>query len=563
MIKIPFNALPDITRERFSAVTRGASPKPILHSQTSQRAPYVLWSIVAIGAIFTSGYVAYEHFGWPFLPTTGTTAFIHVGCFAVLFYAVLAMLRRRLQDMNSPFRRGEYLLGSMLVIAKDENLVLRPLRNVQHIQSTHVHRNGVYGHTEIVFTFSDGHRHQANVQGKDKALTITTLYQRTRQALAEAAASGNIQYIRDNDVFFEAVQEGLVSDPSYADREPATQGSHLAKPIPTLLRWASVPAIVIAIVVAVPLSFVRDYISESVGIREVATMSPGVIRNWVDSYYYGDLVRDELLPAASLRVAQEQNNVSALRDFLQEFPNSRYSDRARELVHQRFQTATAEFRSSAAQKDPSLVPFVEGLMAWLEAHDSPAIPVHFEAPDAATLAEIDASLSAEGRPVIPIAPHFTAEYSQPREGTITEAISQGLATVFPSDIISFLHAGRRPAPTEEVPWVHVRYVIRPSGAIFTDRQNGQQFVGIHVDFEVAMHCPGAAPFEYRLEVAPPSHFSVSYSDRSSGPSNGLVYTTMARLAFERLANETPQVFFEPGTPVFERAAGAAAAGEGK
>ena len=40
--------------------------------------------------------------------------------------------------------------------------------------------------------------------------------------------------------------------------------------------------------------------------------------------------------------------------------------------------------------------------------------------------------------------------------------------------------------------VDVSYVVAPSGAIYVDESDNRQFVGIHVDFQVAMKIPGVA-----------------------------------------------------------------------
>ena len=148
----------------------------------------------------------------------------------------------------------------------------------------------------------------------------------------------------------------------------------------------------------------------------------------------------------------------------------------------------------------------------------------------------------------------------PRENQITEVLQQGFATVFPNDIVSMAHAGRiLPGVVSPVPTVDIAYEIRPSGTTFTDEQNGSEFVGIHVTFDVSMHIPDdPTTHAFSVGVEPPNHFTVSYQDYgggAGGPSDGAVYSTMSRLAFERLGSSVTMAFFRPGTEAFNLAAG--------
>ena len=201
--------------------------------------------------------------------------------------------------------------------------------------------------------------------------------------------------------------------------------------------------------------------------------------------------------------------------------------------------------------------FMAALLTWLEANNSPPVQVRFAPPDSATLSAMDATLAARSANVSPIAPHFTAEVSAPRESQITTVFQRGFHAVFPEDVMSLVHAGRVDTSVAGgVPTFDIQYAVRPSGATFTDESNGREFVGIHVEFDVSMHIPGdPTTHQFTVGVQPPSHFSVSYQDSMGGPSDGVVYSTMARLAFEHLSGRISMTFFRPGTEAFTQAAG--------
>ncbi|MEM7604577.1 MAG: hypothetical protein AAF411_04405 [Myxococcota bacterium] len=560
-IKIPFNALPEQTRARFVGAVSGTGTQPIHAQTTSKTGAYFLWSFVAFGALVAAFTVASDGFGSMYWGRQDTDMLIgYVLAFFVGGYALLAMIRRFVRDKSTPYRRGRYLFGTDLVDAtKDAEIVIWPLAQLQSVQAVHQHTNGVYSSTFIHFHFGNK-RETLNIRGKAKAETMLNELARTRRAIADAAAARDMQLLQQLDIFAEVRGGQVWNEPNAAAQVAKhVSGNHRASSIPFPLKWASLTALGLSIL-AVPVFFVRNTLSDDSAFA--ATRASGRAEDYERYLRYGENHRteaEELLFQAAFTEAQATGTVSALRDYVREYPTSPHLAQVRQVMHQRFETVKAEFLQQASQSNPAMPVFMSDLLVWLEAHDSPPMQVRFSAPSSETLAELDQTLASRSSNMTPIAPHFTDDRSQPREAGITEVFQRGFRAVFPEDVVSLTHAGRadinQPAP---VPSVDIRYEIRPSGATFHN-DAGREFVGIHVNFIVAMKVPERAEsHEFQVAVQPPEHFTVSYTDYGgpgAGPSDGVVYSTMARLAFEKLSANIALHFFRPGTPAFQQAAG--------
>ena len=105
--KIPFNALPEAVRRRFAAATQGLSNTPLLSHPTGRIAPYILWTLFAASVGLGMFVGLSEGFGspWRFSLQTEEYLALAVGAW-LLGYAALAILRRKVRDGRTPFRRG-------------------------------------------------------------------------------------------------------------------------------------------------------------------------------------------------------------------------------------------------------------------------------------------------------------------------------------------------------------------------------------------------------------------------------------------------------------------------
>jgi hypothetical protein len=125
-------------------------------------------------------------------------------------------------------------------------------------------------------------------------------------------------------------------------------------------------------------------------------------------------------------------------------------------------------------------------------------------------------------------------------------------------------AGKNPVEPEKtkvdvtgltMPTIDIRYRVGWAGDIYSESKGNRQFVGIVVQFHVAMVVPGNNDiFDFDLEIMPPETFTVNYSSyggllgagKDGGPSEGRVYDVMAARAFDQLSSKLQTVFFRPG-----------------
>ena len=560
--KVPFNALPQSSRERFIAsVNGGGRPAPALSTPTMKTGAIVLWVLFGLGVAFAVFLALGDNFGEPYVPVQSIEyLLVYMAGFWALAYSVLAIWRRVSLDSKLPFQRGRYVFPTDVVVAHGDTLEMLPMGRVARIDVVHQHQNGRYVRTDIRFIFEGGRTEAFSVFNRMKAQSVLDQLQAEQQRLRATAQAGDVAAMAEPDPFLEARVHGLLDDPQQmADVAAHAQGGPLASGLPKWLVWASLSALAFA-VLAVPTFFLRNYLSDEAAFDEL--VRSGDLRAMEFYARWGgghaEEVQNVYLPAAAFAEAQRTGTVTALRDFVREYPNSVQVPQARDVIHQRFEQVKATFMSQANSADPSMTQFMEALLAWLEAHDSPPVKVRFNPPSTEALAAMDAELRSQHENIIAIAPHFTPQASAQREETVTRMLSNGFGAVFPDDVMSLEHAGRivPGAPEPEVPVVDVSYVVAPSGAIYVDESDNRQFVGIHVDFQVAMKIPGVAvQHRFSLPVEPPQRFTVSYdSYGAGGPSEGLVYATMASRAFDQLSSKLRMTFFTPGSAAFQQAA---------
>ena len=89
----------------------------------------------------------------------------------------------------------------------------------------------------------------------------------------------------------------------------------------------------------------------------------------------------------------------------------------------------------------------------------------------------------------------------------------------------------------------MRYVVRPSGALYVNDTDQRAFVGIHIDFDVTMRTPGTnATYAFTLAVEPPETFTVS-TTAGAHASESTIYATMTERAFDHLGDGLSAKFF--------------------
>jgi hypothetical protein len=279
-------------------------------------------------------------------------------------------------------------------------------------------------------------------------------------------------------------------------------------------------------------------------------------------------IEQGLLPAAAFREAKEDGTVTALRYFLGDYPEGEHTAAAKEAIHALFTEALSDFRAQAAAS-PELIPFMQKLLAYQEANDSPAMQIRFRAPGAESLSALDELLAKEeirkaagiDKKMAPVSPYFSDEYSIPREEVIASLLEDAFGEIFPSDILEVVRSTRitdPPGTAFERPTIEVFYEIATSGRIYASPGEDRAYVGIAFQFRVSLWIPGEGrPYSFRFAVEPPEKFSVEYKSSYAGfdaspygPSDDQIYGVMALRAFDTLAAKLQRSFFKPGTDAY-------------
>lgn len=621
---IDFNKLPKSVRERLITCIAGqASPAPVLLDRGSAAAP-VGWAFLALvaGAVLfgvaTSGYAR----PYDSASVQGPIALLfYAGAIFVVAYSILAFIRTRKLRAVLPFLPGRYLFPMDFVDARERTLRVVPMVMLVDLSAVHHHTNGVYTHTLFTLTFEGGKTEAFTVGAKPVAEMALQSLKMSRAAISEAVQARNIDALASLDPFFEIrVADAWDNPPPDKGFDPG----RLAGEMPPWLVKASLVAIAPALLLGPIVWYARNRMSDEAMFARAAQMNTE--QAFEDYLMHGqrhaDEVRGELLwkaafdeaqktgtsksldvfvrkypdtpvsketltetiPRLALKEAVAVGTVSAVREFIKNYPGSVVDADARAEMHKLFAGALAAFREQASKADPKMLPFVERLLKYLEDKDSPPVLVSFHGTRAPTLELADKLLQNQKKepgaldiPSLPglapslaaVSPHFSDERSEPREDAIVTILQGAFATIFPADVLPLKKGTPRiDAPKAEPasdPRIDIDYQVGWSGSTYTSSTSGREFVGIKVDFQVAMRIPGEADKEalrFKLNVAPPEHFTVNYFSSGSpfinqailkneGPTDEKVYEVMAARAFDELSMKLRGVFFKEGSTAFQ------------
>jgi len=610
--RVDFNALPRDVRERLIAcMQQQAFPYPLLSSVPSQGAAIAGWSILAlIGAGILVAALAAD-FGRKLQTPTALIAYF-LGI-AIVALSILFLVRRVRLGSTLPYKPGRFLFPMDFIDASERVLRIVPMNSLINFDGVHQHTNGVYTGTTLNFTFEGGIKESFVIQGKERAEAVLQELRQTRQAIGQAAAARDLETIFKYDPLFEVRMKDLWTQQAPRDEDVQPPA---AKQIGALLAKGAILGVSAgaAALLCVPTWHLRNIASDE---AMYATAKRRDTEYEYEHYLrwgtrHAEEVRTDLLPRAALREHQAKGSVTALRAFLKKYPNSVVEKEARELVHALFAKTLDEFREQASTEDAKLLPFMEKLLAYLEKNDSSRVEARFEAPTTEKLGKVDELLRSKlggeiagGGNVVAVAPHFGEAASIAREREIVKNLQAGFAKIFPADVMALkqgprigadgkplavqpktsknsvlgviggdddddtpsygldddddvsggLAIGKDPDTNKAVPTIEIKYEVGWAGDFFTEDKGDRKFVGIVVDFHVAMKIPGESDnLEFDLGVQPPDHFTVDYSNPlygiGGGPSEGRVYDVMAARAFDQLSDKMRRVFFKVGSKAY-------------
>lgn len=594
--KIHYNQLSPELRQRLIACFSGESaPAPILSEQLSVTGAivgYLFLSLMGLGLLlfcltvdFGSLYRGIQHPGW----LVG-----YVLAFFLVFFGVLKSTQRYLMAKNFPFKPGRYLFPLEIVDARQSVLRVIPMAAMTDFRAVHHHTNGAYTHTELHFYFEGGVHEMFSVRGKQLAEETLDKFDAQRALFRQALEEGDMGIVAALDPFLEIRLNEQGWEPYTAEAVTVQEGPAVRDLITPML-YPSAVALVLALGAASPAWAGRQYLSDGARFDRAmsASLSPNSYSNRAseletylsrDGFRFRDRVKNEELPKARYEIAKAQKSVTALREFLTAYPDSKYKADAQAEISRHFKEALEKFKAQAAKENPKGTEFMEKLLSYMEREASPPMEVRFRPPPTQHLAGVDADMAKKfgpgadpklkrkdpvyGRSMAPIAPEFADTKAKPREEAIVKILQNGFKAVFPEDILVLENGPRLmdadlktdaegkktikglrwPRPT-----IVVDYVVLPSGAIYTlDKDPLRVFTGIEVFFLVSMHLPDSEDeLNFTMHVEPPQNFTVNYSSSlglgTLGPSTSQVYNVMAIRAFDQLATKLRDFFFDPNS----------------
>ena len=592
---VDFNSLPQHIRERLVAsFQKQGWPQPILSDTPSFGCAAFGWGFLALNALGISLAALANRFGER-RQEAGMILMHGIG--AALFIAsVLMIVRGLLLRKSLPFPPGRYMLPLDFIVATDRMLKIIPMSSLVNFQGVHQHTNGAYTGTTLTFYFEGNQNQSIVVQGKHLAEQAMGMLRQSQEEVRNAAQARDGATLQRLDPFFEIRMNDAWN--SLTPRAPHEISAPVAKGLPSFLQTKMIwlGALVLVPVIGVPVWGVWNIATDELMYSKAKERDS--VYAYEDYLYTGvrhaDEVRTTLLPKAALKEAKAKGSVTALREVLKKYPGSIIDADAKKEIHNLFEQERKEFHDQASTADARMLPFMDKLIDYLEKNETNKVEVRFHSPSSASLEAVDALLKKRSADplgdgsVIAVAPHFSDSDCISRETVIVQRLGDGFSAIFPADIMT-LSTGTRiaekdaeeplllgsaakatkkpgaktpPQPEKPkvdmtgvtTPTIDIRYRVGWAGDIYTESKGNRQFVGIVVQFHVAMVVPGEKDvFDFDLEVMPPETFTVNYQSygnllgaNDGGPSEGKVYDVMAARAFDQLSSKMQSVFFKPG-----------------
>jgi hypothetical protein len=585
---VDFNALPRAARERLiDSLTLGGAPAPIVSNTGSVGAAVTGWTFLGLSGLAITYGVFSSDFGRR-VQGGGAVAGYAIGL-ALMVIAVLRVVRRVKLQRALPFPPGRYILPMDFVDARDRMLRLIPMGSLVDFRGVHQHTNGAYTGTSLTFTFEGGVRETFGVNDKARAERVLVNLRESQARIRQCLETRDVNALQALDPLLDV----RIEDGGWEKKAPVEIDGPVAHALPAVFRTWAVLGVAAAVGLggALPLFYVRNLVSDEAMYRTAVDNDSvwGFQSYLATGRRHADEVRGSLLPRAAFKKAAKSGTVTALRSFLTAYPASCVDDDAKAALHGLFTKTLADFRDQSSTADPRLLPFMEKLVGYLEAHPGAHVEARFHSPSSAALDVVDALLKSQSgaKKIIPVGPHFDLAHSTPREANIVKGLQAGFSAIFPADIMT-IDQGRRitveptpaaaalpktpakgakakkaPEPPPKPVWtlgdltaptLELQYRVGWTGDVYSEEKSERRFVGIVIDFDVSMRIPDEPEtFDFSLQVEPPDHFTVRYSSGIGGPTEGQVYDEMAQRAFDQLTDKLRAVFFRPGSKAFEGA----------
>ncbi len=262
-----------------------------------------------------------------------------------------------------------------------------------------------------------------------------------------------------------------------------------------------------------------------------------------------------VLPALSLRAAERDGSVRALRAAEKAYPYTWISARVRPAIHARFEAARAAISSGIA---PDRRAAVERLLAYLEGQDSARVRVRLVPPDGAQLAAATRALEARIKdlPGVTAAP-VVLDYQivslagvRIGQNELAWGLAKGFSAVIPTDLLeteSELNRFDGSALDPRDPVIEITSAIEVPSVF--QGQGSRAFAALAFEYETSLLLPGEPRMLLvpKVTVQPPDNLTISrfsFDNDKAAPVGGsmdpmidrlddsLVYTKQAEKAGE-------------------------------
>ncbi len=564
MRSVDFHGLSRSAQDHFVDATKEAQPPaPLLVSWGGPRRHRFGWlvalvSFVGLGVLIASG------FG-----DLGSDAVVHglpvAGAYVVLFAlgvgGALHAMAREQETGALPWKAGVYLFPSSLIDARTHVLRVFPVDELTRFDAGGATAKAIYpGGT---FTFS----------GSADAIG------RARDAIADVQSSGPVS---------EKARASVdpLAEPRYSN--PLGPQGALQRTVPGWAHGRIALALAAAAVAGPTLWFGRNLVSDDrmfddakkrdeVGAYR-AYLRHGVRhRNDVASVLlpraelalakkdgtvdailaYGKAhptsgIQSEVDAAlrtamlAELEVAKKEGTLAALRAFAKKRPDHGLAPEIKVATHAVYAAALESFKTDANLKDPTVVPFVERLLAWAEAKDNPKVEVRFHTKPSGNMVRADKYVTKQatfnGETSYP-AKYFETARLQPHEKQLAKSLVERLSAAFKPEILTFTVGA--PVETETppaftVPTLFVVHHVEWTGTAYNSNRPRGIFIGAQYMFHSSFVVPdGKKPLETKMTLPRPVSLTVLKDFAKAAPAPGdvekAVYDEMSKEGFEQFA----------------------------
>ena len=513
-------------------------PKPLWTSVTPDRERWVPFFWIGVFGLLVLALVGgdrHQETGW-LLAWMVVTASLAAGVFG--------KLRARRMKHALPFAQGIYVFATDVVIAEDGKCYLQSFDSLKHVRLRPATGAGGAQETQIEWQFP-GETVLLRVPSQQIAQRLLEQLQAMHGRLSDAMAESNWDNVHSLDPLYEARYGGAWERVCPPVTLPGARGENgwFGLPVPVMRA-----GLITGLAAGAALFFGSNLLRDSIAFQSAqSTNTPAAWRRFLqrpDSMYHAE-ARRRKLPAAALRAAQKEGTAQALRQVVNDFPNSPAAEEARAALARIY---SDEERKALAEVDAQARPALQGLLRWLREHGTSEVEVRFGESSQAWLGTVDDFLkrvlrSKNQRVVIaPAAASFSPAVVHRREDATVAMLQQGFGTVASPDVVSLRKGpGYSGDPMGfNKPALAIQVVVDPLDGALTDASGERVYLKLGFDFKVSLTTPGVPTWSFSLPVSP--------ADLLDPTQSGSLYDRMADIAYQELQQKIAENFFPHHSP---------------